>query len=242
MNLSPILHVMHPSSPSRRDSRIDQLPRELVDRADFDRRQMLSIGPSSTPKLAGGEEGGGSWARNGRGRRRSGVFAPVGRCEDPLQGKVRCASRYMRVWFGYVRNVEVRGSSPLTSTLLCSRVLFRCRRVARAVSAPRQTSLELPWVGSRSGRRDPGVGHERHAGTGCACSGPCGEPFRGGTRAQPAHADGRHFVSDPARDSRRYGATAAPALILNQALRGWSGSECTIPLSAPIRVRCALTQ
>src|SRR5260370_11861374 len=39
--------------------------------------------------------------------------------------------------------------------------------------------------------------------------------------SQPAHADGRHFVSDPARDSRRYGTTATPALMLNQALRGY---------------------
>jgi hypothetical protein len=34
------------------------------------------------------------------------------------------------------------------------------------------------------------------------------------------HADGRHFESDPVRTSRRYGSTATPNRILNQALRG----------------------
>jgi hypothetical protein len=50
MDLSPVLHVTHPSSPSRRHSRINRLPRQQVDRAVFDRRQVLSIGPSSTSR------------------------------------------------------------------------------------------------------------------------------------------------------------------------------------------------
>jgi hypothetical protein len=48
MDFGPILHVVHPSSSARLELRIDQSLRELVDRAVFDRRQVLSIQASST--------------------------------------------------------------------------------------------------------------------------------------------------------------------------------------------------
>jgi hypothetical protein len=58
--------------------------------------------------------------------------------------------------------------------------------------------------------------------------------------SQPAHADGRHVVSDPARDSRRYGSTATPALILNQAHLGRGcrrGATGTMRASRPGRAK-----
>jgi hypothetical protein len=50
--------------------------------------------------------------------------------------------------------------------------------------------------------------------------------------SQPADADGRHFASDPARTSRRYGRTATSTWILNQALRGYRDS-CLMNVVAP---------
>jgi hypothetical protein len=54
MDFGPILHVVHPSSSARLELRIDQSLRELVDRAVFDRRQVLSIQASSTDDTISG--------------------------------------------------------------------------------------------------------------------------------------------------------------------------------------------